>query len=251
MERAISFVLVIVMMLALLSSCGEYNVDGNNVNSSQNTTAATTPSATGPEPEIKEPFFSNDMIKDGASDYVIVHDGTAETMSFAAKIKAAVLAEFGLTLEAVSSSAREEGDFEIVLGKARECAKNTAEKLEWKYDFALKVEDKKIVLCANNDVSYLYFAEYLAREVFKKDEAGNLVLDSEDNIVYSDSSLAEKNYIEYMTAGKKGFSLALLCAKEVYKNSSTSLPYRIYVPFNYDPEKSYPIFVNLDRKSVV
>ncbi len=236
---------IVIFSMGLLA-CGGDASDTPNATTVTDAPATTTASenTTAPEPE-PEPFYSNELIKDGASEYVIVHDGTVDTMTFANELRGIIYSAFGVNLTVAKASAKAESDCEIVLGEARDVAKATSKKLAGKYDFAIKSEDKKIVLCAKNDVSYLYLAEYLGREVFVKSEGNSFVIDSDDNLIYSDSSLKEKNYIEYMNEAKKSFTLAKICAKETYKNSDTALPYRIYVPFNYTPDKEYPIFVNL------
>lgn len=248
MKKALSFVMAILMIAMTLVSCNNASSDtpdATTVTDAPTTTQApsvTTSSTTEPEPE-PEPFYANEIIKDNASQYVIVHDGTNDTMFFANAIRSSMSRAFGVTLKVVKAADKAESDYEIVLGNARAISKNTSDKLVGLYDFAMKSEDKKIVLCAKDSVSYLYFSEYLAKEVFVKSEENTLVIDSDDDLVYSDSALAEKNYIEYI--GNKSFSLSDLCAKETYKNSDTTLPYRIYIPFNYNPENEYPIFVNL------
>ncbi len=246
MKKALSLVMAILMIAVTLVSCNNGSSDTPAATTVTDAPAATqapgetTASTTEPEPE---PFYTNEVIKDNASQYVIVHDGTNDTMFFANAIRSSISRTFGVTLKVVKATDKADGDYEIVLGNAREISKNTLDKLEGLYDFAIKSEDKRIVLCAKDSLSYLYFTEYLVKEVFVKSEENTLVIDSDDNLVYSDSPLAEKNYIEYI--GNKSFSLSDLCAKETYKNSDTTLPYRIYIPFNYTPEKEYPIFVNL------
>lgn len=248
------FMAIIILCLGLVACNGNENKtpDVTSATTATNTTTApadtTAPAATtapeNVEPE-PEPFYANEIIKDNASAYAIIHDGSTESMMFANELRNIISSEFGFTPQVLKASAKAEGDYEIVVGTAREIAKSTNAKLAGEYDFALKSEDKKLVLCAKDDVSYTYLAEYLRREVFVKDENGGLTIDSEDNVVYSASALNAKNYIEYMNDAKKSVALAKIFKKAEYKNADTTLPYRIYVPFNYTPEKDYPIFVNL------
>ncbi len=228
MKRMTAFFLAFLMVFSLCACAG--NAD----------TAGTTTEAD--EPEV---FVTTPIIKDGASDYVIVHDGTTATLNLANELRNTVSAQFGVTMQVVSGSSAQETKNEIILGNARPIAEKTTKKLAGYFDFALKVELDKLVLCAKDSFSYLYLTEYLKREVFVKSEENGLTLDSDDNVVYSASELTDMNYIDYMQKEDKYFSLEELFAFAQYQNSDTTLPYRIYIPFNYSPDKSYPLYINL------
>lgn len=228
MKKLTALLLTLVMILSLCACAG-------NGDAPETTTV----------PEEPEMFVTSTIIKDGASDYVIVHDGTTATIDLAMEIKNTIQIQFGVQLEVASASSREESGCEIVLGNCRAVAEKTQKKLTGEFDFALKVEENKLVLCAKDAISYLYLSEYLKREVFVKSETEGLVLDSDDNIIYSSSGLTQMNYIDYLLEEDTYFELGDIFAWAEYKNEDTTLPYRIYVPFNYTPDKSYPLFINL------
>ena len=195
--------------------------------------------------EEQEVFVTSTIIKDGASDYVIVHDGTTPTINLANELRNFISVQFGVAMEVVSGGSAQEKQNEIIIGNARPISEKTTKKLTGLFDFALKVEQDKLVLCAKDAVSYLYLTEYLKREVFLASEDKSLLLDSDDNIVYSQSALVEMNYIDYMQSEDKFYALEDLFAFGQFQNSDTILPYRIYIPFNYSPEKTYPLYINL------
>lgn len=203
--------------------------------------------AAGGETTTEEPetFVTSTLIQGGKSDYVIVHDGTTPTKTLANEIKKAVLGQFGIQLEIVAGKSAAEASHEIVLGNSRPIAEKTAKKLTGMFDFALKVEENKLVLCAKDEMSYQYLSEYLAREVFVKTEGEDLVLDSEDNIIYSASTMNEVTYVDYLLNAEKKLNVDELFTWGNHQEGDTTLPYRMYVPFNYSPEKSYPLIVNL------
>ena len=228
MKKLLAILLSMVLFLGCFAACG---------NGDAAETIATTE-----EPEV---FVTTQIIKGGASDYVIVHDGSTSAKDTATTVRNAISKEFGVSLDMVSNKEREESGCEIVVGEAREIAQKTMKILTGKYDFALKVEENKLVLCAKDKLSYKYLALYLAREVFLNTQQGDLTLDSDDNVIYSQSQLAEKNYVDYLQEDNGFISLDDLFDWGKYENADITLPYRIYVPFNYTPDKSYPLVVNL------
>lgn len=228
MKRLMAMLLTVLLVLSCFAGC-------SNGTAGETTTI----------PEEPEVFVSTTLIQSGASDYVIVHDGSSNAKGLAQEIRNLVTKHFGVTLTVASAKDTEEATCEIVVGNAREIAEKTVKKMTGEFDFALKVEENKLVLCAKDAISYQYLSEYLKRSVFVATEDKNLVLDSDDNIIYSKSDLMQKTYIDYCREADKVFALEDIFAFQQFKNADTTLPYRIYVPFNYTPEKSYPLIVNL------
>ena len=177
--------------------------------------------STAPIETEPEKFVTNTIIANGNSEYVIVHDSNYEATDFAKELSAWIFRAYGVQLEVKAAGGTEP------------------------YDFALKVEENALVLCAVNELSYGYFGEYLQREVFVNSEEKNLVLDSADNLQFTKSQLMAYTYVDYLAAAGKGFDLEKVFDWKTYENADTKLPYRIYIPFNYDPEKPCPLVVNL------
>lgn len=228
MKRFFAVLLVVVMLLSM-AACS------NNAQLTPETTPVTTE-----EPEV---FRTVDLIKEGAV-CSIVHDGTMGASQLANELKMTFSANFGVTVEVTSDTEAATG-CEIIIGEARPVAEKTIKKLRVDMDFAIKVEENALVLCATDQLSYDYLGQYLKSTLFAKNETGTLTVDSDDNLIYASSDLTDQNYIEYMQAGNAYVSWDSLFAYKEYMNADTVLPYRIYVPFNYTPDKKVPILVNL------
>lgn len=188
-------------------------------------------------------FASAQIVEDGKTDYVIVHDGTDGAKKLADQLVKIFSDVYKIKLQSFYAEDREETDKEIVVGMARVSAHKAARKLTGEFDFAMTLTEDKLLLCGKNDLSYGYLGQYLKREVLVSGTA--LTLDSDDDMVYSQSVLMDTTYVDYWRAGNTSFSLQDHFAYREYKNEDTTLPYRLYVPFNYTPEKEYPLLINL------
>ncbi len=228
MKKLFALLTVFAVLLGV-AACGE--------------TPAETPTTTVETTEEPEVFATIDLVKNGASEFVIVHDGSDGARKLANDVRSMLAAAFEVSLD-VSGQAAENAK-QIIVGNVGASGEKTAKKLTGEFDFAMKVEENKLVLCAKNDLSYGYLGQYLKREVFVKGDSADLTLDSDNNIVYSKSALMDTNYVDYWLAENTYFDLEEHFAYQVFKNADTMLPYRIYVPFNYTPEKSYPLLLNL------
>lgn len=178
------------------------------------------------------------IIKDSTTDYVIVYDDAEETVDFANKLNVLFGEYFGLQLPMFSVKERKTSGKEILIGSGKET-------LSGLFDFAMTVEENKLILCAKNALSYSYLCEYLKRELFQKAQRGQLTVTADQNIVYSQSDLTEKTFIKYWLEENDSFPYGEHFAFQTYKNADITLPYRIYIPFNYDPNKRYPLLLNL------
>lgn len=179
-----------------------------------------------------------DIIKDGATDYVIVCDGAEESQAFADKLNALFGEYFGIELPVFREKKRKTTGKEILIGSGKEA-------LSGLFDFAVTVEENKLALCAPNALSYSFLLEYLKREIFKKAKCGQLILTAADNIIYSKSALKEKNFIRYWLEENEKFPYGEHFAHKSHQHGEITIPYRIYIPFNYDPDKKYPLLLNL------
>ena len=204
-----------------------------------------TPTTTVEETEEPEVFATMELIKNGASDAVIIHDGTMAASKLATEVKGAIYAAFGINLNITKSKEPTQDEKQILVGEVGTFGEKAMKKLTGEFDFTMRVEENKLVLCAKNDISYSYLGQYLNREVFVKGESADFTLTSDNNVVYSKSALAGTNLVDYWLAENQFLPFKEHFAHNMYQNQEITLPYRIYVPFNYTPEKSYPLVIGL------
>ena len=225
------FVLCLALILVFgLVACGE------------SAPAETVPETTAPyvEPELS---VTANIVQDGASDYVIVYDGTTEAGTFANDLRV-LLSAYGSSLE-VTVNDPGEGAKRIIIGEVGKAGKNAMKKLAWEFDFRMRLEENTLIFCAKNTLSYQYMAEYLKREIFIDGQSKNLRLSSQDDFIYSQSELTDKTYVDYILEKSSYFDFKQHFSYEMFEGTDATLPYRLYVPFNYDPQKTYPILLNL------
>ena len=225
------FALCLALLLALgLIACGE------------TAPAETTPETTAPyvEPELS---VTAEIVKDGTCNYVIVHDGSTAAAELANNVRI-MLSAYSVTADVTMNLP--EGDTpRILIGDMGEASQLAMKKLTWEFDFRMRLEENQVILVAKNDLSYDYLGEYLKREVFAKGENTDLILTSADDFIYSQSSQSAVSFVEYLVEKSGYFDYKEHFAYKVFENDDTTLPYRIYVPFNYDPAKRYPLLLNL------
>ena len=231
MRKLIALFLAAFILLAM-AACGSENAAPTE----------TTPETTAPyvEPTLS---VTAEIIKGGTSQYVIVHDGGTAASQLANNLKG-ILSTYGASLQ-VTSTDPGEGTPRILVGAVGEAGQNAMKMLRREFDFRMRLEENTLILCANNDLSYKYLNEYLKREVFVKGDSNDLVLTSDDDFIYSQTELTDRTFVDYLLENGGYFGYTEHFAYETFVGEDATLPYRLYVPFNYDPQKQYPILLNL------
>ena len=242
--KKIRAILICVILACCLISCAEKETPKETQKETQNNT------------QNKDDTL--ELVNNKTSDYTIVYaKGDPAAENFANILKSQLSKQLKVKLKVVDNETLSTpAEHEIVIGAARECANSVIAKMEKMYDFALDVQENKLILCGKNDVSYYYLLEYLEREVFSKAVDGTLTLTAADNMVYSTSALSNINYVEYWKAKFKDptkistadlmvLAIRAFDASSFTDSHSKTLPYRLYLPFNYDSEKEYPVILFL------
>lgn len=195
------------------------------------------------EPTAPEEVFASITV---TGEWRIVHDGTSDANRMANELRGTLTGVLGSSLEVKKASDTEASSVgEIILGDCRDPQQWVKNGLCSPYDFAVKVRENALVLCANDSLSYKYLMHYLKQEVFPKAKEGKLSLSSDDDMQYSTSSLQDTSYVAYLMHSGAAVDMAEIFDWRIYQNSDTKIPYRIYVPFNYKAGREYRLLVNL------
>ena len=159
MKRILSLLLIGILVFTTVA-CSDKTAEETTAV----TTMGTEPVDPVPTTEAPEPFVTTTILKDGASDFQIVHDGNRDAKQLASRVRTLIRDNFGADLP-VATSDSQAATHEIIIGNARPIAEKTAKKLRGELDFALKVEENALVLYAVDSLSYSYLSLYLEQEM--------------------------------------------------------------------------------------
>ena len=241
------FVLFLAILMLFAVACGNEGKDPEQQPSDN------TPSVSKPEqPEQPETpsEVTLDLFVDGASDYTLVYDDSdpyivAQVENFVHKLKVAYRVE--LAAVAVSEADADYGK-EIVVGNVRDSAAVVSAQLNDTNDFAMCVVEDDWVLLATNGRLYQYLFEVVDKRELSRIENGSLTRSSDRDFIYHTSYLKNKSYLNYAKPSE-GYNTADLLnffeARKYQAKDGTKIPYRLYVPYDYDPAKDYPVLLIL------
>ncbi len=254
--KAVRYSLLILLVTAILwvaVSCGK---ESKGIETEETTKpSATTEEIT--EAVTEEPAPLVTLIENGASDYVLVCDINDPTLKrlaydFAEKVRR----DYGVTLS-VREPAEGPYEHEIIIGNVRDCAAPVAAMLEERTDFAISLVEDDLVICASDSRFYTYAFSYIRYDLMEEGKGKTFSLTEADTIHYADSDLADVPFFDYWkrynykVAGGSTAMLYFFDQTDVMLENGSVMKSFVYVPYDYDPSKEYPVFIHLHGSDAI
>lgn len=255
MKQIFILLLCFCMIVLPLLSCNNEAPSGDTPSEPSNApgtpetpTEPETPST--PETPEKPEQTVLDIVVDGKSDYTVVYDDSdAYLAALALDFVEQMQTKYGVTLAAVGASeAEDDYGHEIVVGRVRPAADKVAARMNDENDFAICVEDDDWVMVATGSRLYTYLFSVVARRGIAHVEDGALAVEQDKDFIYHDSPYKKRSYIEYeygMGSLTQQQLAEIFEARSFTAGDGTKLAYRLYVPFDYDESREYPVLLLL------
>ncbi len=234
------------------STVDSSTVDSSTVDSSAVDSSTTDSSKDEPPIEPDEPYFPDkpdqaiDIAVNGVSDYVVVYDDRDILVEeFTTQFLALLSKTHKIELTAIKASVGTDSEHCIYIGNLRE-AYPVKSKLNSQNDFGAFVSGDDYVLYATNSRLYDYLYEMMATQVLASIRGGSWSTRPAKNFIYHESDYAEISFVDYAIEKHKGLNwnclLDIFAPCTFVASDGTELVYRIYVPYDYDKSKDYPVF---------
>lgn len=232
-KKSISLMMILALLLVTpqLFACSGDTANDNNDSDSDISEAS----------ESKEDIEVQGTGASVDSDYVIVYDSKLDALeTYAKDLAMHIKGMYDIELEVYSDAeAPAEKTKRIIIGDTGDDIDSVKSKIGAENDFIADVLGDDIVLYSSADCLYGYLVDVTRIEFFTGIAP---VVNSKDSFTYRNSKYSEKNYAQYMRDTKGSLTkedlLMIFEARSFTAADGTTLPYRIYVPTNYEKGKT-------------
>ena len=187
------------------------------------------------------------IISNGQTDYVIVYEaGNTKQQALALELVTHIRTVCGVEISYKDNSTpAQDGAHEIVLCNARENTFYTKSKTDEYNDFSIAVCDDDLHIYAPNEYLYDYVLAILKLKVFTSSNTTTLTFTEGNNFRYQSSTYKSMNFAAYLKSVNGNYDrdkLAALFEERTFiAADGTQIPYRIYIPSDYNSEKGNPV----------
>jgi len=210
------------------------------------------------EPPVEEPDDEEDLpdgpidiVTNGATEYTVVYEAdNIRVKEFTDNFLAYMKDTHGIELEAVSENEAEGLELCIYIGHVKG-TKKVRGRLNAANDFGACVSGNDYVLYATNDRLYEFLYDVLVEDVLFLIRNKTWSTAPKKDFIYSQSKYKDVRYVDYLLE-KQGegitrrYFLTKIFEDRTYTASDgTVIPYRLYVPYDYDRTKEYPVLLHL------
>lgn len=256
MKKALICFLCLSMIVLPLLACDREPPLGDDVPAAPSDTPGMPETPSEPETPIESETTEEpeqivlDVVVGGVSDYTVVYDDSddyiaAQALSFVASMKE----KYGVALTAHGASeAEDDYGHEIVIGCVRPTAERVMTRLEDENDFAVCVEGDDWVMVATGSRLYTYLFSVVERRGLARVKDGALTVEQDKDFIYHDSVYKNRTYLEYeygVTILGQQQLAEIFEARSFTATDGTQIAYRLYVPFDYDESRDYPVLLLL------
>ncbi|MBR6807459.1 MAG: S-layer homology domain-containing protein [Clostridia bacterium] len=191
-----------------------------------------------------------DVVKDGKFTYTVVYDDSDSILS-------GIIEDFlydmrfekGLKINGVKASeAKDDYGREIVFGNVRDSAEMPYRDLAPSGDFLIRHVEDDIILCTNDSQLYSYLFKVFEVKVLSFLENQDLKIPEKIDFQFSKSNITHLSRAEYAIANQAVNAVDVydfFHLKEFTSSDGSVIKYRFFVPFDYSPDKKYPVLLSL------
>lgn len=212
------------------------------------------------KPSSKEPEEEEDTVVDmaidiavgGLTSYVVVYEADNERIEeFANKFVDYMRDTHKITFDMTHDQIKEMPEHCIFIGDV-DGAKRVKKRLNSANDFGACVSGDDYVLYATNDRLYEFLYDILVEDVLFLIRNGNWSTKPQKDFIYSQSEYKDVRYVDYLlqsgdyggtTVNRQYFLPKIFEDRSYTAADGTVLKYRLYVPYDYDESKEYPVLL--------
>ncbi|MBE6663718.1 MAG: hypothetical protein E7602_04350 [Ruminococcaceae bacterium] len=190
------------------------------------------------------------IVSDGTSDFIIVYQRNNQKLAeVASDLSQYFQSAYGVSIPFYENGrAPSPKTSRIVLGSASTNYKFIEGKLAKTNDFIIDVCGDDLFLTASSERLYPYLLAFAKNQFFFSEDKNNLVIEKDAYFSLKESEYKDINYAEYYKSLNGSYDynkLTEIFKAETYTVGDTTIPYRIYVPSDYDQTKKYPVLTIL------